>query len=66
LTLCDGKLVLKVKVTKLESFNHEASQTFGTVTGETIVSCNIQKDATKTIKIVSNEVKQIFKENISF
>lgn len=66
LTLLDGKLVLKVKVTKIESFKQDVSQTFGMVTAETIVSCNIQKDASKTIKIISNEVKQIFKENISF
>jgi len=31
-----------------------------------MISCNISKDASKTIKIISNEVKQIFKENISF
>jgi len=36
------------------------------VTEESVVSCNVQKDASKQIKIVSNEVKQIFKENISF
>lgn len=31
-----------------------------------MVTCNVSKDAQKTIKIISNEVKQIFKENISF
>jgi vesicle-fusing ATPase len=31
-----------------------------------MISCNVSKDASKTIKIISNEVKQIFKENISF
>lgn len=41
LSLCDNKLVLKVKVTKIESFNHLTSQTFGQVTAESIVTCNI-------------------------
>ena len=29
LALCDGKLVVKVKITKIEAFKQEVSQTFG-------------------------------------
>jgi hypothetical protein len=45
LALCDGKLVVKVKITKIESFKQDVSQTFGQVTEETMVACNVSKDA---------------------
>ena len=53
-------------VTKLEALKQELSQTWGTVDEHTIFKCKVSQKSSSLMKVVSNEAKQIFKEDISF
>lgn len=42
------------------------SQTWGTVDEHTIIRCKVGQNSAALIKFVTNEVKQIFKEDVTF
>ncbi len=66
LQLCEGKLVIKVVVNFIESLKMGNPQTFGIVDENTIFRFKVGQKSQASIKVNSNEAKQIFKADISF
>ena len=62
----EGKLIVKVKVSRIEPLKSGVTQTWGTVDEQTIIKCKVSQNSSSLIKFATNEVKQIFKEDISF
>ena len=57
LALKEGKLIVKVKVNRLEPLKSQVSQTWGTVDEQTIVKCKVGQNSAALLKFATNEVK---------
>ena len=66
LALRDGQIVLKVQVNVIEALAHASTQNFGIVDSNTIFRFKVGQKSQNSIKVNSNEAKQLFKENMSF
>ena len=66
LQIMEGKLVLKITVQGIEALKHGNAQTYGVVDINTLFRFKVSQKAQATIKVNSNEAKQLFKDNISF
>lgn len=69
LTLADGAMIIKAKVTRIESIKAELRhQTFGVVEDQTDLNCKADKKIAQKLKILTDRVqeKQIFKKNFNF
>lgn len=62
----EGKLVLKAQVSTIEALKHGNAQTYGVVDVNTIFRFKTGQKSQASIKVNSNEAKQLFKDNISF
>ena len=51
---------------RIEALKTDVSQTWGSVDDHTLFRCKVSQKSSALIKVVSNEAKQIFKEDISF
>ena len=59
-------IVLKINIQSIEALKHGSTQNFGLVDENTIFRFKVNQKSQPTIKVNSNEAKQIFKENMSF
>lgn len=66
LSLRDGQIVLKIQANDIEALDNSSTQRFGIVDENTIFRFKVGQKSQKTIKVNSNEAKQLFKENMSF
>lgn len=57
LSLKDGKLIVKVKVNRLEPLKSQVTQTWGTVDEQTIIKCKVGQNSATLVKFATNEVK---------
>ena len=62
----DGQMVLKVQVDRFESIDAVSNQNHGQVTEDTSFKFKIGVKSKSEIKVASNEIKQMFKSDISF
>ena len=66
LALLDGKLVCKISITNFEALKHATPQSYGLVDENTIFRFKVNQKSQGSVKVNSNEAKQLFKEDISF